>query len=323
MPKGKIGIELGTSYLRICANDKDDILQIKNVIALNNKMKLVAVGNEAYAMYEKEPYTIQVISPMTHGVIGDYTNMRRLLHVVLNSYTKRFRSYSYYAAVPVDISNIEKRAFYDMILEAGVHVKAVDLLAKPMLDAVGLGISVEEPKGSMILNLGTDTCEISVVCLGGVVCSRLLKCGSSQLDSWMMQYMRRQEGIQIGKKTAEKFKYQYAKSQQDKTFFIKGRDVVSGLPKGKKIPLSVMERRTYEFVHQVIAETKDMLERIPPQLVSDIMAGGIFLSGGGSNFFKVKSWMEEELNLPVHTRLNPENTVIQGLKVICNQKNDR
>lgn len=324
MPKGKIGIELGSRYLRICASDKDDISHVSSVIALNQQMELVAIGNEAYSMFEKEPYAIHIISPMTHGVIGDYTNMRLLLRTLMSSYAKRFRKYHYMVAAPVDISNIEKRAFYDLIWEASPRVKGIELLAKPMVDAVGLGIKVKEPRGNMVVNFGADTCEISVISLGGIVGSRLLKVGGNQLDHWIVGYMRRHEKIEIGRKTAQNFKYQYAKSEElDKSFLLKGRDVVTGLPISTKVPLSVIDERIHNYVLEVCMEVRNMLEVIPPELAADIMIEGIYISGGGAHFKKMNHWMEEVLQIPIRTSAGPQESVIRGLKELCSRKNDR
>ena len=163
MKTAQLGIELGTRHLRICTRDKEEFLKIKNMIAFDEDAKLKAFGNEAFAMYEKQPYSIHVVKPMEHGVISDYTNMRYLLGTVLDHYFKRIRKTGLMIAVPVDITNVEKRAFEDLAWESASRVKDVTLVPKPILAAIGSGIDVNAPCGNMIIDIGASTTEISAV----------------------------------------------------------------------------------------------------------------------------------------------------------------
>lgn len=182
MKTTQLGIELGSRHLRIAATKKEEFLKIKNMIAFDEDDKVKAIGDEAFDMYEKQPYSVRVIKPMEHGVISDYTNMRYLLGTVLDRYFKRVHKPELVIAVPVDITNVEKRAFDDLAWEAAGKVKDIKLIEKPILAAIGSGIDVEAPCGNMIIDIGAGTTEISVISLGGIVESRLLPYGGDQID---------------------------------------------------------------------------------------------------------------------------------------------
>lgn len=314
MKKGHIGIELGTRYLRICTKEKEQFLRMNNMAALDHGGRIVRIGNDAYSVYEKEPKSIQLVSPMSGGVISDYTNMRRMLQGIMRKYFRHFRKYSIYTAVPSDITNVEKRAFYDLMSECCTRVRKITLLPKPVLCAGGCGMDLGKACGNMIVDMGADTTEISVVSLGGIVKSRLLRFGGNQIDQWVMFQMKRKYHLNIGRKTAEYLKIQYSKSSDEIKQKIKGRDFITGLPKEIQVSVSVPEEKVKAYIYRVITEVKAMLETVLPEVASDIMMQGIYLAGGGASFRKIPVWMEEELGIPVHVAKQPEDSVIRGLK---------
>ena len=275
MKTAQLGIELGTRHLRICTRDKEEFLKIKNMIAFDENAKLKAFGNEAFAMYEKQPYSIHVVKPMEHGVISDYTNMRYLLGTVLDHYFKRIRKTGLMIAVPVDITNVEKRAFEDLAWESASRVKDVTLVPKPILAAIGSGIDVNAPCGNMIIDIGASTTEISVISLGGIVTSRLLPYGGDQIDEWIRDYVKKNYKLAIGTRSARHLKLAYAKIEDKEAAMIKGRDLVSGLPKQEKIPIQIVEEKAHSQVRDICVQVKAVLESITPELASDIMNQGI------------------------------------------------
>ena len=278
MKTAQLGIELGTRHLRICTRDKEEFLKIKNMIAFDEDAKLKAFGNEAFAMYEKQPYSIHVVKPMEHGVISDYTNMRYLLGTVLDHYFKRIRKTGLMIAVPVDITNVEKRAFEDLAWESASRVKDVTLVPKPILAAIGSGIDVNAPCGNMIIDIGASTTEISVISLGGIVTSRLLPYGGDQIDEWIRDYVKKNYKLAIGTRSARHLKLAYAKIEDKEAAMIKGRDLVSGLPKQEKIPIQIVEEQAQSQVRDICVQVKAVLESITPELASDIMNQGIYVS---------------------------------------------
>lgn len=319
MKKGQIGIELGTKNLRICTKEREQFLRVKNLIAIDSQGKIAAIGNEAFLMYEKEPHEIQMIAPMLHGVIGDYTNMRLLLSAIIQKYFRHFRKYTVNIAAPVDITGVEKRAFYDLIWESVRKIREIRLIPKPILAAAGSGIDIYQPSGNMMIDLGADTTEISVMSLGGIVKSRLFPYGGNQIDQWLVHRMKREYNMNIGRKSAERLKIQYSKNETEKNVLIKGRDLVSGLPSKKSVSTSVAEKKVKDYIHEITIEAKAILEIIPPELASDIMVHGIYISGGGASFGKTGIWMEEELGIPVHVSKQPEDSVVRGLKVLMDE----
>ena len=314
MKTAKLGIELGTRHLRICTRDKEEFLKIKNMIAFDKDAKMKAYGNEAYAMHEKQPYSVNVIRPMANGVISDYTNMRYLLGTVLDKYFKRIRKAGLYIAVPVDITNVEKRAFEDLLWESASRVKEVNLVPKPILAAMGSGIDVEAPCGNMIIDIGAGTTEISVISLGGIVESRLLPYGGDRIDQWIIDYVKKNYKLAIGTRSARKLKIAYATVEDKEAAIIKGRDLVSGLPKEVKVPLRIVEEKAKSDIKEISMQAKAVLESITPELASDIMNQGIYVSGGAAGFSKTTQWIGEEFKIPIHLKPQSEDHVILGMQ---------
>lgn len=319
MKTAQLGIELGSRHLRICTPNKEEFFKIKNMIAFDEDDKVKAIGDEAFDMYEKQPYSVRVIKPMEHGVISDYTNMRYLLGTVLDKYFKRIRKSEIYIAVPVDITNVEKRAFDDLAWEAAGKVKEIKLVEKPVLAAMGSGINVEAPCGNMIIDIGASTTEISVISLGGIVESKLLPYGGDQIDQWIKDYVKKNYKLEIGMKSARKLKIAYANGEMEEDVSIKGRDIVSGLPKEVKIPASIVEEKARDQIREICMQAKAVLEVITPELATDIVNEGIYVSGGGSSFSKTKEWVEEELKVTVHIKPQSQDHVILGLQSYLKQ----
>ena len=323
MKKGQIGIELGTKHIRVCTREKEQYVRIKNMIAIDGEANIRAVGNEAFRMYEKEPSNIQMIAPITSGVIGDYTNMRLLLAAVLRKYFRYFRKCTVDVAAPSDITGVEKRAFYDLVWESGRRLRDVRLVSKPMLAAIGSGLDVNAPCGNMIIDFGAGTTEISVISLGGIVKSRLLKFGGDQIDQWIVHKVRRLYNIDIGRRSAERLKLQYSKNEDEKQVVMKGRDLLSGLPGKITVPVSLAEEKVKSHMKEVAMEARAVLETVPPELAADIMVQGIFISGGSASFPKAGMWLEEELGISVYTVQQPEDTGIRGLSFYLDKKDGK
>ena len=172
----------------------------------------------------------------------------------------------------------------------------------------------------MVINMGADTTEISVISLGGIVRSRLVKQGGSQIDQWMISKLKRNHNIEIGMKSAERLKLLYARREEEgKPAYVKGRDLVSGLPKKIQVPGDLAEEKVRSYVNDIIIEAKAMLEVIPPELASDIMVEGIYLSGGSSSFQKIPEWMEDAIGIHIRTGEQPEESVVRGLKTMMNK----
>ena len=201
------GVDLGTSSFKIFCKTTGKILKEKNTVAILNKNQIYAYGDEAYAMYEKAPESIQIVFPVVSGVIADYNFLQNMIITFLEDKMKgKVRGSEFVVAVPTDITDVEKRAFYEIFYKSKVRPKSILLCEKPIADAVGLGLDVNQPTGVMIVNMGADTTEISVISLGGLVLSDLLHFGGNRLDESIISFMRKEFNLVIGQKTAKALK---------------------------------------------------------------------------------------------------------------------
>ena len=238
MTNNGYGIDLGTFNLKIFSRTANDVTTLKNTIAVINKNQIYAYGDDAYSMYEKAPDTIDVSFPIVNGVIADFDHMQSMLLEVLNKDLKaHLKSADITIAVPNDITEVEKRAFRDIFEKTRIKLHSVTLCEKPLADALGMGIDITEPTGVMVVDIGADTTEISVISLGGLVLSELLPTGGNRLDDAIVTYLKRKYNLLIGRKTARELKEKIggAFPGMDNSLEIVGRDVVSGLP----IPMTI------------------------------------------------------------------------------------
>ena len=198
------GVDLGTCNLKIFNKHTNKIIKEKNTISIINKNHLYAYGDNAYAMYEKAPENIQVSFPVVGGVIADYNNMQTMIQEILEKNSKgHVKGSDFIVAVPTDITEVEKKAFYDLFYKSKMKPRTVQLCDKPIADAVGLGLDVNEPTGVMIVDIGADTTEISVISLSGLVLSDLLHFGGNRLDESIISYIKKTYNLVIGQKTAK------------------------------------------------------------------------------------------------------------------------
>ena len=198
------GIDLGTSNIKIYNRADDTILVEKNMIAIENKNTLFAYGDSAFEMYEKAPSNIHISYPLSNGVIADIKNMELLVKYFINDLSRsNVKPADYYIAVPFDVTEVEKRAFYDLIKEAGVKAKKILVVEKAVADGLGMDIDVKNAQGVLTVNVGYDTTEISILSLGGIVLSKLIKVGGLKFDDAIRSAVRREFNLLIGGKTAE------------------------------------------------------------------------------------------------------------------------
>lgn len=319
----QFGIDIGTRNLKIYYGD-NNIINIKNTIAVVNKNQMYAYGDSAYAMYEKAPDTIDVSFPIVSGVIADFDNMQALLFEVLETVLKgRIKGADVVVAVPTDITEVEKKAFSDIFTKSKNKVHSVRICEKPLADAIGLGLDVSQPTGVMVIDLGADTTEISVISLGGLVLSQLLPFGGNQIDTSIVTHLKRNYNLMIGTKTACQLKEEIgsAKAGYDKTLKVVGRDVVSGLP----IEMEIESKMVYEGIKDELESfcnnIRLILEKIPPEVAKDIVASGIYLTGGTSMLHDIAPLFAEITGIKVNLADSPEESAARGLaKVLDDDK---
>ncbi len=314
------GIDLGTSNFKIFGLTNKKIINEKNVIAKRNRDEIIDYGDPAFDMFEKAPANIDIIFPVKFGVIADIKNMDMLFECFYKKLNGKGMNGGgdFCVAVPTDITEVEKRAFYDMIDESRVRAKHINVVEKPIADAVGVGIDVESPRGNLIVNIGSDTTEISVISLGGIVLSKLIKTGGSKLDDAICSIVRKKYNLIIGKRTAEKIKMTLADATNtsNNTCVAFGRNIVTGLPASKEISSELVYEAISEILQSVIDSIKVILERTPPELSADIISTGVYLTGGSSKIKNLDTLIQQELGLKVNLDDNPEETVIRGIAQI-------
>lgn len=312
------GIDIGTSNFKMFSKDKDLILNEKNIIAIANKTDVLAFGDNAYEMYEKSPENIEVSYPVKFGVIADIENMQTLLESFfskINNNKKVSGSTDFYIAVPTDVTEVEKRAFYELVADSKVKAKNIYIVDKPVADAIGAGLDVTKSKGVMIVNIGAETTEISVLSLGGIVISKSVKIGGNRLDDSIISSIRKVYNLVIGSKTAESLKRELGSAIQTEERFAPGfgRNVLSGLPVSIQISSDVIYSAIVDPLHSIMDSIRVILERTPPELAADIIRNGIYVSGGTSNISTLETFIHNETNLTVNIVENPSESVVRGL----------
>ena len=208
MSKSVYGIDFGTSNIKIYNGVTRTSLNEKNIIAIKNKTDLFEIGDEAFKMYEKAPDNIEVVFPIKYGVIADLKKMKMLFEQFFKKLTgpRGSKMGRFCIAVPADITEVEKRAFYEVVAKSDIKAREIKIVEKPIADAVGLGIDISSSKGNMIVNIGADTTEVSIISHGGIVISRIVKIGGNMLDQLICESVKKRYNILIGLKTAEKIK---------------------------------------------------------------------------------------------------------------------
>lgn len=317
------GIDLGTNNIKIYNRADDTILVEKNMIAIENKNNVFAYGDSAFDMYEKAPSNIHISYPLSNGVIADIHNMEKIVRFFLNDLTgNSIKSADYYIAVPTDVTEVEKRAFYDLIRDANVKAKKIMVAEKAVADGLGLDIDVKNSQGVLIVNVGFDTTEISILSLGGIVLSRLIKVGGQKFDDSIRAAVRKQYNLIIGGKTAENVKISLANlEKENKGAVVYGRDIVTGLPVERELPTAMIDESLIEHFYTIIDNIKVILERTPPELAADIYRHGIYLTGGASQVSHLAELIQKGTGLKVNVSENPITSVALGLSRIIKDDN--
>lgn len=323
MGTGAFGIDLGTNNIKIYNRTDDNILIEKNMIAIENKNTLFAYGNSAFEMYEKAPANIHISYPLSYGVIADIKNMETIIKNFIQHMSKgSIKPADYYVAVPTDITEVEKRAFYDLVHDAGIKAKKVMIVEKAIADGLGLDIDVKNAQGVLLVNVGFDTTEISILSLGGIVLSKLIKTGGQKFDESIRTAVRREFSLIIGGKTAENIKMQLQELEASgKNAVVYGRDIVTGLPVEREIPTKLIDEALAENFNGIIDNIKVILERTPPELAADIYRHGIYLTGGASQVNHLDELISKGTGLKINVAESPIASVAVGLSKIIKDDN--
>lgn len=319
-----IGIDLGTSNTLICVKNKGIILNEPSVVAIQTKTKeIYEVGERAKLMIGRTPQAYETIRPLKNGVIADY----EITEKMLNSFYRRISNRLLYnprviICVPAGITQVEKRAVIDVTREAGA--REAFLVEEPMAAAIGIGINVFEPEGSMIVDIGGGTAELAVISLGGVVRKSSFRVAGDKFDADIIEYIRQTHNLLIGEKTAEDIKKAIGtvvEMEEDLSIDVSGRSLLNGLPKDVKVYSSELIPVLNASVQEIIEEIKVIFEKTPPELAADIRRRGVFITGGGALLRGIDQRMAENLNLKVVPVENPLNAVIDGITILLKSFN--
>lgn len=313
-----LGIDLGTANTLVYVKSKGVVLREPSVVAKNIETgEIEAVGSYARNMIGRTPGNISVLRPMREGVIADYDTTA----VMMKYYIKKaMRKRSFFAnkpnviiCVPSGITMVEERAVIDATKQAGA--KEAYPIAEPFAAAVGAGLPVWEPTGSMIVDIGGGTTEVAVISLGGIVTSRSIRTAGDDLDEAITQYIRRHYKLMIGERSAESIKMDIGnagKEIDDEEMDIRGRDLLTGLPKTVTVTAKEIASSLTDSVSTIIEAVKNTLEKTPPELAADIMDRGIVLSGGGSLLKNLDQVISDETKIPVFITDDPLDSVAIG-----------
>ena len=316
-----IGVDLGTDTLKLRDRSGEKFMENRDMIAVRDR-KILAIGNDAYEMYEKNPASVRVSRPMTGGVIASSSDMEHVLTYTLKKFTTfSQKTAGICIAVPSQVTPVEQRAFYN-VCNTTLSPGRVHLVEKGIADAISIGLPVLGPEGHMIVNIGADTTEITVISDGKVVIGRTLKEGGFSLDDDIVTMIRRKFNISIGRKTAEQLKNNLAfmingPRLEQKVF---GIHTLSGLPKSDMIPALAVSVAVLSTIDRIVDEIRQVVDRTPPILRQDIMKEGIFLTGGVSLLQNLPLYIQKEVSLPVYHIQDPKHSTIRGLVTMINQK---
>ncbi|CAN5557155.1 rod shape-determining protein [soil metagenome] len=311
-----MAVDLGTANTLVYVRGRGIVLNEPSVVAINTKSgAILAVGSEAKQMIGRTPAHIVAIRPLKDGVIADFDVTEKMLRYFIQKVHRR----SFLAkprcvvCVPSGITGVEQRAVEEATISAGA--RSAFIIEEPMAAAIGAGLPVHEPTGNMIVDIGGGTTEVAVVSLGGIVTSQSIRIGGDELDEAIINYVKKEYSLMLGERTSEEIKMAIASAfpmPEETNAEIRGRDLVTGLPKTIVISAEEIRRAIEEPVNQIVDAVKNTLDKCPPELAADIMDKGIVLAGGGSLLKGLDERLKHETGMPIHIAEDPLFAVAVG-----------
>ena len=314
-----IGVDLGTTHVRIHVKGKGVMLREPAVIAvLNGTNEVKAVGLEAYNMLGRTPGNITAVRPMADGVIADYSLTEKMLQVFIKKVLTgpgRFLRPNIMVCIPSGITEVEKRAVIQAINEVGA--RKVFLIEEPVAGAIGAGIDIAEPVGSMIIDIGGGTTDIAVISLGGIVVSESLRTAGNHFDQEIIRYVKQKENLLIGDRTAEEIKRTVGaalvqNADENQSIEVRGRNMIDGMPKTVSVSTEDVIEALKDSLEKIGAGVRKVLEQAPPELISDVIERGIVMTGGGAQLRNLDVFLTQLTSIPVAIADNPEDCVVIG-----------
>lgn len=281
----KIGIDLGTTNILVFVPGQGIVLNEPSVVAVSDDGKVLAVGSEAKMMIGRTPESIRAYRPMRDGVIADYRVTEAMLRYFLRKSMSRWSLFrpDVMVSVPAGVTSTERRAVVEATIKAGA--KNAYVVKEPILAAIGAGVPIYEPQGHMIVDIGGGTIDAAVISLGGIVAANSVKCAGNRIDAAIIDYVKKTKNLSIGDKTAEEIKIKVGSAlplEEELIMEIKGRDMMSGLPKTMEIKSNEVVKAISKELKEMVQAIKDVFQNTPPELAADIIDGGIIMTGGTS-----------------------------------------
>ena len=316
MVSSDIGIDLGTANVLVYMKGKGVVLRAPSVVAFDRDTnKIKAIGEDARLMLGRTPGNIVAVRPLRQGVISDYTVTEKMLRYFIQKACgkTRFRKPRISVCVPSGVTEVEKKAVEDATYEAGA--REVAIIEEPIAAAIGAGIDIARPCGNMIVDIGGGTADIAVISLGGTVVSTSIKVAGDDFDEAIVRYMRKNHNLLIGERTAEDIKVKIGSAYQRpqvETMDVRGRNLVTGLPKTITVTSDETLDALKEITSQIVEAVHSVLEKTPPELAADVADRGIVLTGGGSLLYGLEELIEEKTGITTMTAEDPMTAVAVG-----------
>ena len=311
-----MAVDLGTANTLVYVRGRGIVLSEPSVVALDQVTRQVlAVGIEAKRMLGRTPASIVAIRPLKDGVIADFEVTEEMLrHFISKVHANRWAHPRVVICVPSGVTGVEKRAVEEAALSAGA--RAAYLIEEPMAAAIGAGLPISEPSGNMIVDIGGGTTEVAVISLGGIVVAQSIRVGGDEMDNAIVKYVQRTHKLLIGSQTAEQVKIEigcaFPREDDDTQAEVRGRDLVTGLPKTVILTAADVQAALDEPVSAIVDAIKATLDQTPPELAADIMDKGIVLAGGGALLTRIDERIREETRMPVQIAESPLTCVCLG-----------
>ncbi|MEG2348550.1 MAG: rod shape-determining protein [Clostridia bacterium] len=312
-----IGVDLGTSNIRIHVKGRGIVLCEPSVVAINKKTgEILAVGKQAKEMCGRTPENIIAVKPLRDGVIADFGATRMLISSLISKVIPKslFSKPRLVVSIPSNITDVEERAVESVAYKSGA--RDVFLMEEVMAAAIGASLRVERAEGEMIVDIGGGTSEMAVLSLGGIVVSNAIKVAGNKLDSDIIEYIKKKFNVIIGLGEAEEVKIQIGAAtcaMTEEKMKVKGRNLATGLPETITITTDDVSKAMLDSINEIISALKSTLEQTPPELASDVMANGIVLTGGCANIKNLDRYISEKTGLPVYLPENPTDCVVKGV----------
>ena len=312
----KIGIDLGTSTVLIYVKGEGIVVNEPSLVAVNRDgTKILAVGRRALEMVGRTPEAIQVVRPMREGVIADFVVTEGMLHHFIGKVQGRQRIFKpeIMICVPSGVTSVERRAVTEAAISAGA--RQAWLIDEPLAAAIGAGLPISEPRGNAICDIGGGTTEIAVISLSGMVVAHSIRVGGNRIDDAIAAYLKRKHNLLIGERTAEDLKISAGSAvtmKEPLTGEVKGRDLVSGLPRSLEVSSNEVVEAIQEPLRLIVGAVRAVLEDTPPELAADIFDRGIVLSGGGAQLRGLDRYIAMHTGIPTTVAENPQTSVVRG-----------